>query len=224
MTTCAGSGPGSLPAVVTAAAAGDSITFSVSCPPSSPVTLASTIAITKNLSITGTGASGSAVSGGGAVRVFSVASGVTVTLAGLTIEDGLSPPGSGTCLCLGDDGGGIDNVGTLTMTDDVVTGNATSDGIDDVTGDSDLGGYTGAGGGIANTGTLTMTDTTVSDNSTGNGGAGGDNIKNGGSGGSAGGGGGIVNGGTMTMTGGTVSDNTTGNGGAGGDNDGPEGR
>ena len=223
VTTCAGSGAGSLPAVVQAAAAGDTVTFSVSCPPSGPITLSSTITIAKNLTITGTGPATQAVSGGDAVRDLSVTAGATVAISGLTIEDGLAPPGSGSCLCLGDVGGGVDNVGTLSLTNDVVSGNATANGVNDVTSVNNLGGFAGSGGGIFNGGTLTMTGTTVSGNTTGNGGSGGDNVKNGGSAGSAGGGGGIANDGTLTMTGGTVSANTTGNGGAGGSNDGPEG-
>jgi predicted outer membrane repeat protein len=151
VTTCAGSGSGSLFTVVAGAAAGDTITFAsgLSCPPASPITLASTLTITGNLTITGPGAAVMAVSGGGSVQVLHITSG-TVGISGLTIEDGN-----------GATGGGIDNAGTLHLADVAVTGNtATSN--------------TSGGGGIYNTGTLHLADVAVTGNTaTGNPSAGG---------------------------------------------------
>jgi hypothetical protein len=223
VTTCAGSGAGSLPAVVAGAAAGDTITFSVSCPPASPITLPSTLTITKNLTITGSGASATAVSGANAVRDVEIGLNVTVVLSAMTIEDGLAPVGTGACGCTGAEGGGVENLGTLTLDGDTVTANATSNGPNVIAAQGGDGGSSGAGAGVANGGTMTMTNDTVSHNTGGNGGSGGDGTKNGGAGGGGGGGGGIANSGTLTMSNDVVSDNAAGNGGPGGNNDGPEG-
>lgn len=55
VTTCAGAGPGSLPVVVASAGSGDIVTFDVSCPPSSPIVLATTIIFATNLTVEGPG-------------------------------------------------------------------------------------------------------------------------------------------------------------------------
>lgn len=118
VTTCNGSGPGSLSAAVQNAAPGDTITFSVTCPPSSPIILTSTINITADLTIDGPGPSALAVSGNNTVQVFDIASGVVV-LSGLTVEDGLA----------GSDivgGGGILNNSSLTISDSTVSNNAST--------------------------------------------------------------------------------------------------
>jgi YVTN family beta-propeller protein len=140
VTNCSGSASvaGSLPYELANASSGDTVTFALS-PSCSLITLSSTIDITKNLTITGPGASSLAVSGGGSFQDFSV--GGTDTISGLTIEDGFDQYNNG--------GGGIFNYGDLTVTDSVVSGNATHF----------------AGGGIYSNGTLTVTDSTVSGNS-----------------------------------------------------------
>jgi hypothetical protein len=124
-------------------------------------------------------------------RVFSVAEGVTAELRGLTVTRGR------------DDGGGILNVGTLTLTNSTVSGNTSSSG------------KTPEGGGIINGGTLTLTNSTVSGNNASIGGG----ISNSGtltltnSTVSGNGefafavGGGILNTGTLTLTNSTVSGN-----------------
>lgn len=147
VSTCAGSGPGSLPAVVGAANSADTITFSVDCPASSPITLASTIDIGVNLTIDGPGASDVAVSGNNTVGVFNVSPDTTVTMTGLTIEDGYATGG-----------GGIWNDGILSVTDSTLAGNkATFQG----------------GAGIVNDRTLTVTDSILSNNTDDGGGDGG---------------------------------------------------
>ncbi len=83
-------------------------------------------------------AAGVTISGGGAVRVFKVDSGVAATLAGLTIKGGLTTS----------NGGGLYNDGTITLTDVTVTGNSA-----------------GAGGGLWNNGAATLTNCTISGNS-----------------------------------------------------------
>ena len=77
VTNCSGDATalGSLPYEVANAASGDTVTFSVSCPPGSPIVPTSTIDITTNLTIDGSGASTLAVSGNNANRVFMVAVG-----------------------------------------------------------------------------------------------------------------------------------------------------
>ncbi len=144
VTDCSGStsDAGSLPTAVASAASGDTITFKpgLSCPAKSPITLTSTISINQNLTITGPGASTMVVSGDNAVEVFAVNSG-TVTISGLTIENGDSPAG----------GGGILNEGTLTINSSTVSGNTDN-------------GESGGGGGILNEGTLTINSSTVSGN------------------------------------------------------------
>ena len=76
---------------VSAAAAGDTIAFSVAC---SPITLTGgPIDLTKNLTIDGPGANTLAVSGNGNSQVFDVNTGVTVSISGLTIEDGYNDDG-----------------------------------------------------------------------------------------------------------------------------------
>ena len=113
------------------------------------------------------------------------------------------------------EGGGISNEdsGFLVMKRCTVSGNRTGDGIEDIgTGFAGDGGY---GGGIANgfDATLEMERCTISGNSTGDGVSNPSNTR-----GSAGGyGGGIVNSGTgpATLRQCTVSGNFTGNGGAG---------
>ncbi len=93
-------------------------------------------------------AAGVTISGGGAVSVFEVESGVTATLSGVTISGG-STSGNG--------GGLYNNGGTVTLTNCTITGSA-----------ADI------GGGVWNgdSGTVTLTGCTVSGNSAGNRGGG----------------------------------------------------
>ena len=136
------------------------------------------------LAVDGNGPSTTAVSGdGGMFSVFTVDSGVTATISGLTIEDGQYAQvtnGLGY-------GGGIHNSGTLALANSTVSGNTS---FDDSPG--------GQGGGIynANGGTLTVTNSAISGNSA--------------IGYSEGQGGGIynTNGGILMLTDSTVSDNT----------------
>ena len=127
-------------------------------------------------------AAGVTVSGDGMSRVFLVDSGVTASISGLTISGGSADPG--------DNGGGLANYGTATLTGCTLSGNsATASAAYHSTG--------GLGGGVFNSGTanLTLTNCTVSGNSSG---AGGHNV---------GGGGGLANYGAATLTGCTISDN-----------------
>ena len=107
------------------------------------ITLSSTLTLSETAGpevISGPGASLVTVSGNNAVGVFSIASGVTATLTGLTISNGSASYG-----------GGIDNAGTLTVISSTIDNNSAIDG----------------GGGIDNAGTLTVTDCTIADNAAG---------------------------------------------------------
>jgi len=201
VTNCNGSGAGSLPVVVASAASGDAITFSVACPPASPIVLNSTIDITQDLVIDGPGASSLVVSGNRAVEAFNVPSGVVATISGIAIENCgaivYNPPGNPVATVY--EGGGISNDGTLNLADSNLSENIANSGADVYNGpgatlhltDSFLShsSAVGGGGGVSNGGTATINDSTVSNEDT------------------RGVGGGIGNGGTLTITNSTLSDN-----------------
>jgi hypothetical protein len=231
---CSGSASvaGSLPSAVANASAGDTINFSLggSC---SVITLSATITISQSLTIDGPGASALGVSGGGSTEVFDVTAG-TVAISGLTIEDGTTPAGSaGTDASPGSngnggngnqggDGGGISNAGTLTLTDDTVSGNTTGPGGTGGQGDPEdanayggQGGQGGDGAGIYNTGTLDLSGDTVSGNTTGAGGEGGTAPEYSGNGGNGGDGAGIWSSGYLSGIESTISGNSAGTGGSG---------
>ncbi|MCS6853001.1 MAG: Ig-like domain repeat protein [Gemmataceae bacterium] len=81
-------------------------------------TSAGPLVINKNLTILGPGASAITVSGQSAIRVFEIQPGFSVTISGLTIQDG------STNL----DGGGILNHGTLVLSGCVVKNNSSTNG------------------------------------------------------------------------------------------------
>jgi predicted outer membrane repeat protein len=166
------SGPGSLRDAIGTAAPGDTIAFNLPNP--SVITLSSTLTINSNLSIQGPGATQLAVSGNNVVaNVFSINVGVTVNVSGLTIEKGNANAIRG---------GGINNLGTLTVTNCTLSDNSATfgGGIENAHGatlivtNSTFSGNSainGSGGGrINNLGTLTVTNCTFSDNSAGFGG------------------------------------------------------
>lgn len=166
---------------------------------SGTITLSSgVLSVNKDLTITGPGAPEIAISGGGVQQVFYVSAGKTMNLTGLTIRQGKAAHG-----------GGIQNFGTLAVSNCVITGNTTFD-------------IAGGGAGIFNAGTMTVAGTTISANSTnGNGGG----IFNTGTlyltddtvaGNSGIAGGGIANTGTLHTMNSTIAANTAGAGGYGG--------
>ncbi len=152
VTNCNAAGPGSLVGAVSEATTGATITFATSCP---TITVTDGIYIDTNLTIKGPGAANLAVSGDNSTTVFWVATAATVTISGLTVEDGLGsfsvPHGPAS------NGGGIFNDGILTIKSSTVTNNNALDGF---------------GGGIYNAGTLTVKDSSVSDNTAGEAGGG----------------------------------------------------
>lgn len=125
VTSCSGSASssGSLPYEVANASAGDTVIFAnnLSCPPGSPIELSSPIAPTQvDVTITGPGPSTMAVSGNNAVQVFTVSSGVSLAVSGLTIEDGSEFYTAGAIL----------NEGSLRVTNATFTGNVNTSGYD----------------------------------------------------------------------------------------------
>jgi hypothetical protein len=114
--------------------------------------------ITDSLTINGPGASALTVSGNHASRVFDISAGVTVSIAGMTMTDGLA---DGSSPVLASTGGGILNRGNLTLTGDVLSNNQA---VGDA-GTSPLGRVGGAvGGGLANLGTLIVSSSAFTGN------------------------------------------------------------
>ncbi|MDA8197303.1 MAG: fibronectin type III domain-containing protein, partial [Actinomycetota bacterium] len=164
-----------------------------------------TISPSKDLTIQGAGASSTFVGGTSAKSlsgsVFAVNSGVTATITGMTIQFGYASYSSG---------GGIDNAGYLTATDDTVSdnkgenngGGISNSGYLTATDDTVIGNQVsyGDGGGIYNNGTFTATNDTITNNQATNGS-----------------GGGIYNGygGALTATNDTITNNSA-NGSGGG--------
>jgi hypothetical protein len=131
------------------------------------ITLASALPdLSTNLTIDGASHSIS-ISGNNAVRVFWVNASGVVILSSLSIIDGNSPDLNG--------GGGIFNIGTLTISDSTVSGNSADSpggGIVNFLGTLTISNSTfsgnstnSIGGGIQNSGTLTISNSTFSTNS-----------------------------------------------------------
>ena len=144
VTSGADAGAGSLRNVLAAASPGDTIDFAAAIREvdltSAGLTLSQNVTIVNDL---GTGPV--TVNGGNLYTVFTVSPGVTASISGLTVT-----AGSGTS------GGGVDNNGTLTLTNDTVSSNTASN----------------IGGGVYNnnSATLTLIDDTLSGNTAGSGG------------------------------------------------------
>jgi hypothetical protein len=207
VTSIADSGAGSLRNAIATACGGGTIIFASGV--TGTIALSSgPLVIDKSLAIQGPGTNPLTISGNNAGRVFTVSSGVTASISGLTITGGRTADGAPVDFPSGGsggDGGGIHNSGTLTLTGVTVSGNQTGKG-----GNSNFtGGNGGSGGGIFNSGTLTLINSTISGNQTGNGGDGGFTRGNGGNGG------GIFNSGTLMLVNSTISSNQTGNSGGG---------
>jgi fibronectin-binding autotransporter adhesin len=174
--------------------------------------------------IDGPGATLAMVSGNNAIGDFSVASGVTASIIGMTIEAGSTASS----------GGGIDNNGVLTLASDALSGNSAADGGGGIANEASgtlaisqsvLMNNTSAsnGGGIDNNGSLTLSGDTIESNvATGSGGG----ISNEATGtltdtqstissNTAAFGAGVFNDNQLTLTGDTVSGNTAATSGGG---------
>lgn len=139
----ADSGPGSLRDAIANTPAGGTIDFQAGL--SGTIKLTSgELVIDHNLTISGPGASAITVSGANSSRVFDIPLSMSAAISGLTIADGYTTGG------LTGWGGGIENRGTLSVTDCTITGNFAEFG----------------GGGIDNHGPLTVTGCVLSNNTT----------------------------------------------------------
>ena len=172
------------------ASAGATITFSVT----GTITLAQGhLAIPKSLTISGPGADRLAVDGNHQSRDFLVLDGPDASISGLTMRNGTAFPA----------GGGIFNLGRLTLTDVTISGNYANGGggiWNDLSGvlivnRSTISGNasTGTSGGIANAGIARITNSTISGDSS---------LAEGG----------IGNFGSLTLVNSTVSGNIAGGG------------
>ena len=147
VTSLADSGPGTLRDTIGNASSGDTITFSITTSPAKITLISGQLTISTNLTIDGSnGGNLIIVDGNNSSRVFQINSGSMVSLQNLTIQNGY---------VTGNEGGGIKNSGTLTVSNSILSNNMAPS----------LG--NGAGGGIANTGTgiLTVSNSTLSSNS-----------------------------------------------------------
>jgi hypothetical protein len=146
-------GPGSLRDAIATAASGDTVDFSLTYP--ATIVLASTLTINTSLTISGPGASSVLISGNQTVQVLSIGGGITVTISGVTIENGSSSVGR---LAYNVNAyGGLYNAGTLTLSNSTISGNSANVG--------DLGYVVNACGGLYNVGTMTISNSTISGNS-----------------------------------------------------------
>lgn len=145
VTNCNDSGPGSLRDTLASAASGSIITFSLSC----DIKLNSTLTIsTNNLTLDGQGQQVT-LDGQHAVQDLIVSSNITFTLNALTIANGSAGEGS--------NGGGLENNGTVTITNSTFAHNSASANI--------------GGGGLSNNfGVVTISNCTFANNSARDGG------------------------------------------------------
>ena len=176
VTSNADSGAGTLRSTILSSGAGDTIEFAL--PPGSTITLASTLTLTQNLTIDGSGSPGLTIDGNHAVTVFVVLSGVSATISNMTITHGAA--NSSASPCPGFCGGGIADLGSLRVTNVAVTGNSAGNwgggiydagnGVLDIVNSTISGNVAGYGGGlffIHGTGTVMMRlwNTTIAGNS-----------------------------------------------------------
>jgi predicted outer membrane repeat protein len=188
----------SLRNAITGAISGETITFAPTLAKGTIVLTQGELDINKSLTIQGPGANQLTINANHKSRDFNIGKGINVGISGLNIINGSST----------DFGGGISNQGTLTLSNDTISGNT-----------ANLGG----GGIFNNMGTLTLSNSIISKNSGGNGG-GFENVA-----GNAtvtgtnfiantspnGLGGGISNSGTLNLSGSNFSQNTSFIGGGG---------
>jgi hypothetical protein len=107
------SGAGSLRQAIADANPGDTITSVLDG--TSTIALQSPITLSKDVTLAGPGASSLVVSGGNAVRLFIVKSGVTATISGVSMTQGSATGATSNV------GGAISNAGNLTLNADVLS-------------------------------------------------------------------------------------------------------
>jgi hypothetical protein len=173
VTNTADSGPGSLRNAITTASNGEIIDFAPGLQGDILLTTGELV-IDQNVTINGPGADRMTIKRGIATgfRIVNIRPGKTVTIKSLTIFGGYADSGSGAGIyndnatlslvnCVvewnnaGVAGGGIFSVGTLTISDCLISNNQAAFSSGNPLGD---------GGGILSSGTLTITSSTISDN------------------------------------------------------------
>ena len=175
--------------------------------------------LTNSINNAGPGPTNHIISGDNSNRVFYVGAGLTSSISGITVTGGAATSD------LNGAGGGIYNLGILTLNNCVVSSNSAGPGLPGSPGGGipptpgSSGGAGGTGGGIFNPGILNLTACSIVGNIGGPGGTGG---SSGGftatatPGGTGGNGGGLCNSGTATLSACTFNGNSTGPGGTGG--------
>jgi hypothetical protein len=153
-------GPGSLRYEIALAKSGDKIVFNKKLDGETIMLTSGELDITKSLTIQGPGAGILTINGGAdgtdqarGSRVFAVEQNANVTLSGLTITGGDGKVFGGEFSPYDNEGGGILNLGTLTVSNTTLSGNYCNAGFDCY------------GGGIYNADTLTVSNSTFSGNS-----------------------------------------------------------
>lgn len=146
------SGAGSLRQAILNSVSGDTIDFNAGLSGVTIVLSNGQFLLNKNLTISASALPGGiSISGNNTSRVFQVNAGNVVSLRALTIRDGYAPDGNYPANA----GGGILNLGTLTLTNCTIANNQAVLGTDP------------GGGGIENnSATLTVHNSTISRNST----------------------------------------------------------
>jgi CSLREA domain-containing protein len=201
------------------------ITLTPSTPGDYNVTTGGTLNISNNMNIVGPGANLLSIDGKGTAQVFNIYGG-TVTISGVSIVNGNTISSGGNV------GGGINNSGTLTVTNSTFSGNTAANGgggifnengtltVANSTFNGNSSGY--YGGAIMSMSPLTVTDSTFSGNSSGYYGGGINNdstltVSNSTFSGNSSGlyGGGIHNESTLTVSNSTFSGNTATSAGGG---------
>jgi hypothetical protein len=221
VTTLADGGAGSLRSILAGALDGDTIMFATN----GTITLTNgELVLSGSVNIAGPGPTNLIISGNNSNRVFYVGAEVNSSISGITVTDGVATDTNGA-------GGGIYNVGNLTLNNCVVSSSSSGAGLPGTAGSGfpptsagTPGGAGGMGGGIFNLGTLNLTACSIVGNIGGPGGTGGSATVSEGSfsdpiataGGAGGNGGGLYNSGTATLSACTFNGNSSGPGGTGG--------
>jgi uncharacterized repeat protein (TIGR01451 family)/CSLREA domain-containing protein len=143
--------------------------------------------ITDSLILSGAGAGSTIIDGGAIDRVLDIAQGITAQVSGVTIQNGRASGSDGR-------GGGINNLGTLTLSDSAVINNTSALSSLGIAG----GGIYHFSSGEANV-TLTLNRVTISGNRADSSANGGTNINGGGL---------AINGGTVAIIDSVISGNT----------------
>lgn len=167
--------------------------------------------IQSELIIGGAGAATTIIRGDGD-RVFDIGEFATVEIHGIAVRDGRAPDGVGAGQ-RGEDGGGVRNMGHLTLRDCIIGSNRAGNGGEATT-TAESGGSGGHGGGVFNGGNLDIIGCELSGNHAGNGGNSPSTAASRKGGG--GDGGGIASSGVLTVEQSTVMNNIAGAGGGSG--------